>query len=799
MTRGLASTGPAGAETGEDMTLPIAERYTRAAAALPASAMARAGGNIVDGYWLDADRFFFCAEHFDPALGGLVETPSIADVRTRDVTAVIAPAAVAGLLAARTGMAVERMTAGEIRYDMPDPTRLAISFGGRHYLVDAATAAPIGEESAAAVPELYAPDGRHACYVDGYDLWLRDRATGERRPLTRDGAPANGYGRQPETGIDTPSYRRRPFPLAIWSADSRWLLTHRIDERAVPETGMVEHVPPGAGRPALHRFRLAMPGDPRPLITMVAVEAATGCIVAATPFHAALFSPFQRKSTWFSGNERICYLRGDRYDTAVELVELDLASGTERVLVAERAERGYIDLNPLVVDRPNVRTLSVTDEVIWYSERDGWGHLYLYDAGAAAPKAQITRGAWQVREIVHVDLDRRQILFTAGGMDAAADPALRRLCRVRFDGSGLDVLVVCPGDIGVRADLDIAIGQDRPFRAVGAPVGAAADGRHLVMRRGNLIDGAETVILDPADGSAFAIAACRPAAAERANPPRLFEVLAADGVTRLHGVLVLPPDHDETLRYPVIDLIYPGPQLSLPPRGHGTRTMALARALAALGLAVVVTDSRGVALRSRTVHQAGYGDQFEPQLTDHVAVIGQLCDRHPFLDRDRVGIIGSSAGGGAAARAMFTHGDLYKAGVAVCGSHDSLHYPAGWMDRYVGVVAPEAAAQHRNATFAHQLQGRLFLIHGEMDENVHLASTLTVVDALVRANKDFELLVVPNEGHTLLSTSGYVARRVFDFFVRTLRGDNPPAGFAIEFDPRDIAAMERQQARDAIG
>ena len=777
----------------------VAERYAWAAAELPAHSMPRQAGNIVGGYWLDTCRFFFRGEHYDLALGGLVETPSIADARYRSVTQVIAPRAVAALLAERTGRPIERMTAGEIQYDMPDPVRLAISFGHTHYLIDAASSRLIGEEPAAAVPELYAADGRHACYVDGYDLWLRDREAGTRRALTRDGTPENGYGRQPETGVDTLSYHHRPMPLAIWSADSRWLLTHRVDERALLETGLVEHVPPDGRRPVVHRFKLAMPGDPMPIITMIAIEVATGRTVAGTPFRSALFSPFQRKSAWFSGSDRVCYLRGDRHDSEVELVELDLASAAERVLVAERAELGYIDLNPLAANRPNVRTLPETEEVIWYSERDGFGHLYLYDAGAIAPRAQITRGDWQVRDIVHVDPRRREIMFTAGGMDPAADPALRRLCRTGFDGCGLEVLAVYPGDIGVRPDLDIAIGQDRPFRAASASAGVAADGRRVVMRRGNLIEGAETVIFDSTEGHTFRIAECRPNAAERSNPPRPFTASAKDGTTSLHGVLVLPPDTDPSVRYPVIDFIYPGPHISLPPRGYGTQTMALARSLAALGFAVVVTDSRGVALRSRSIHQAGYGDQFEPQLTDHVTVIEQLCDRHACLDRERVGIIGLSAGGGAAARALFNHGHFYKAGVSVCGSHDSLHYLAGWLDRYVGPVAPGTEAQHRNASIAHKLQGRLFLIHGDMDENVHLASTLTVVDALVKANKDFELLIVPGEGHRLLFTSGYVARRVFDFFLRALRGEEPPPAYAISFDPRDVAAMERQHARDAFG
>jgi dipeptidyl aminopeptidase/acylaminoacyl peptidase len=263
--------------------------------------------------------------------------------------------------------------------------------------------------------------------------------------------------------------------------------------------------------------------------------------------------------------------------------------------------------------------------------------------------------------------------------------------------------------------------------------------------------------------------------------------LAANGKTQLHGVLFLPADFSEAQRYPLIDFIYPGPQLLHQPQCSGLSLAAPAMALAQLGFATLMLDTRGTPGRDRAFHQAGYPELLQPQLDDHVAVVRELCSAHRFLDENRVGILGHSAGGAASARALFDFPELFKAGVAVCGNHDSTSYTAAWSDKYRGAGTPASWASQANQTVAHKLERPLLLVSGDLDENVHVGQTLSLADALIRANRDFELLIVPNEGHSILMTHGYTQRRIWDFFVRHLLEETPPRHFELRFEPHELA------------
>lgn len=772
---------------------PSADRYRRARDNVPAILFSRLTGSGVSGYWVTPDTYFFLAERFEAVRQTITEVPMIAQASSGAIRPVLEPGAIVSLLS-EAGIALAMEDLDDATYDMPQADRLVVSVGKTAHLFDVEHRSHLSTSTGANVPEIYSPDGTSAVYVEGDNLWLRDRSTNACRPLTEDGAPLNPYGQQPENWLTTLSYRKSRYPVGVWSPDSQWLLTHRCDERDLPDAHIVQNAP-GAGKPpVLHRLKMSLVGEPLPSITLVAIHIATGRKVEATPLPMNLFSPAAFRQAWFIDGERFCYLRSDRFHTLFELIEVDLNTGTERALVTEKADQGYLDPHPLIFPQPNIRTLASTDEVIWYSERDGWGHLYLYDAGAAVAKTQITRGQWQVRDIVHVDETRRRILFLAGGVDPSVDSGLRRLCSASLDGGEVVTLLAHEGDLGVRAEPLGPFDQDRPYRPAVAPVGANKEGRYVVVRRSSLGGGSQTLIADLESGREFPIAQTD-AALIPPVPPRLFDVVAADGATKLHGALFLPADFKEDGRYPIIDYIYPGPQVPWLPRTFATHVGAQAQALAELGAIVLIVDSRGVPFRSRAFHQAGYGNMLEPQLADHAATIQQLCDRHEFIDRLRVGIIGSSGGGLAAARAMLDYPHVFHVGISICGNHNSRHYRSIWMDRYVG--PDNTAERHFSAPFAQQLQGKLLLIAADMDENVLSSQLFEFAAALIEADKDFEMLIVPNEGHALQITSAYAQRRIWDYFTVNLIGSQPPGGFSLKYGSAALARMGKVIARNA--
>jgi dipeptidyl aminopeptidase/acylaminoacyl peptidase len=258
----------------------------------------------------------------------------------------------------------------------------------------------------------------------------------------------------------------------------------------------------------------------------------------------------------------------------------------------------------------------------------------------------------------------------------------------------------------------------------------------------------------------------------------------------------VPPDFHEDRRYPLIAYMYPGPQIAHQPQSYRAVNAAPALALAELGFVTFMLDTRGTPVGCRVFHQDGYPELLEPQLADHVEVVKQLCERHAFIDGARIGALGHSAGGAAAARALFDYGEVFKVGVSVCGLHDPELGLATWSDKYRGPRDGNDRSRQANTSVAHKLEGHLLLISGDMDESVHLSQTLLLTDALIAANRDFDLLVVPNAGHLLMMTSGYAQRRVWDYFVRHLLGEAPPRGFEIRFEPHELARFAVRYAQE---
>jgi dipeptidyl aminopeptidase/acylaminoacyl peptidase len=626
--------------------------------------------------------------------------------------------------------------------------------------------------------EIHSPDGRWAVSRRGYDLWLRNVASGEERPLTSDGVADRSYG-SPADALSFGTLMRRcglPSmpPIAAWSPDSRRVITHRTDQRGVRLAHLVESAPAGGGPPALHTYRYAFPGDEtltRAELVVFDAEAGTAIESKAQPMLMPLASPIMFRWLWWSADgSAVYYLEQSRDQRTLWLRQLDPRTGEVRTLVEEKGEP-RVEPSQFAGVKPIVRVLSNGRDVLWYSQRDGWGHLYLYDAETGKLRRQLTSGEWAVQEIVHVDEQQRVVYFVASGL-IAADPYRRQVCRVGLDGTGFARLG--------NDDLDhiVTVPENEAYYIDSASTTDTAPVITIRSWKADVI-----VELERADISSLRELGWK--------PPERFCAKAADGKTDIYGLIYLPPDFNPNQRYPVIDHSYPGPQLNRVQPCFGEQVPLYdTESIAALGFVVVVVDGRGTPGRSREFHDLSYGHLDKAGfLEDHVAALRQLAPTRPWMDLDRVGMFGYSGGGFATVRAMCTYPDFYKVGVSICGNHEQRYYQLSWGETYDGPLDQETYARSSNAEIAHRLQGKLLLVHGGMDDNVHPHQTLLVADRLIAANKDFDLLIVPGAEHLFVGYGHYVTRRTWDYFVRHLLDAQPPAGYQLREVPLNLEQL----------
>ncbi|GAA2800869.1 S9 family peptidase [Kitasatospora aburaviensis] len=606
------------------------------------------------------------------------------------------------------------------------------------------------------------PDGKLAVSQRGHDLWAVSAADGREWALTTDGEASYAYGTSPECLGNGTLLRKFgvPYlpPAVAWSPDSTKVLTHRTDERGVRQTHLLEARPADGGAPLLHTQRYAYAGDENlPMAELVVLDVAEGTVIRSQgePLLTPMLSPVTGTWAWWAADgSAVYYLAQPRDRHTLSLHRLDPATGEVTVVLSETGET-RVEPNQWNYEPPIVRVLA--DEVLWYSQRDGWGHLYRYDLRTGALLGQVTSGQWAVRRILHVDEAERVVYFTASGL-VAEDPYRRTVCRVGLDGTGLakvtdddlDHIVTLPGTM--EYFIDSASTVDTP------PVTRVRDWTGRVL-----------VELEHADISKLT--------ATGWTPPERFRVKAADGVTDIYGVLYHPRGFDPARRYAVVDNIYPGPQTNRVDPGFDPGGMGLdAEPLAALGFVVVAVDGRGTPGRSKAFHDASYGHLADAGcLADHVAALRQLAETRPWMDLDRVGAFGHSGGGFATVRAMLDFPEVYKAGVALSGSHEARSFSLDFVEAYDGADNPTAWARASNVDLADRLAGKLLLVHGEMDDRVHPDHTLRLADRLIAADKDFELLIVPGAEHTFIDCLAYVRKRGWDFLVRELTGIQPPA------------------------
>ena len=576
------------------------------------------------------------------------------------------------------------------------------------------------------------PDGRWAVSVAAYNVVLHETATGQEWPVTTDGT-----AEQP--------YRDR----VTWSPDSRKLVALRVEPGQEHKVTLVDSSPKDQVQPHVVSFDYLKPGDklPHPHPTLIDVATRRAVAVDETLFPTPFTTDGAMDIRWQGDSSRFTFRYNQRGHQVLRIIAVDAATGVASALVDERSET-FIDYS----GKYFLDWFDATGELVWMSERDGWNHLYLYDTKLGRVKNQITRGPWVVRDVNRIDPAKRQIWFRAGGIVPGQDPYQVHYCRVNFDGTGLVVLTAGDGTHTAEFSPGGTFFVDTYSRVDLPPV--------TELRRAE--DGRLICELERADASAL----------RQSGPPapERFVAKARDGATDIYGIIVRPSRFDPARKYPVIESIYAGPHGAFVPKAFSA--LPGTQELAELGFIVVQIDGMGTNERSKAFHDVCWKNLVDAGLPDRVLWIKTAAQTRPEMDLTHVGIYGTSAGGQSSLAALLTHGDFYKVAVSDCGCHDNRMDKIWWNEQWMGwPIGPHYEAQS-NVTLAPRLQGKLLLMVGEMDRNVDPASTLQVADALIKANKDFELLVVPGAGHGVAGTP-YGKRRLEDFFVRHLLGKEP--------------------------
>jgi dienelactone hydrolase/Tol biopolymer transport system component len=619
-----------------------------------------------------------------------------------------------------------------------------------------------GRGGAPARNDAQSSDKKHTAFIRDHNLWIREAGTNKETQLTKDGVKDYGYA------TDNAGWTASDRPILVWSPDSKKIATFQQDQREVGEMYLVSTK---VGHPELKAWKYPLPGDAHvPMIERVIIDIDTPKVTRLK------MAPDQHRSTlcdhiacrggewpdvqWSDDSRHLAFVSTSRGHREEQLRIADASTGDVREIFAENVETFFESGN----GRVNWHYLAATNEFIWFSERDNWGHLYLYDATTGKLKNRITTGEGNVTQLINVDEKTRSVLFLGVGREKGRDPYYIHLYRVAFDGKHPELLTPDNANHDVTLSPDAKYFVDTFSTPDVPPVSVLRD-----------TSGKQIVALEKADISKLVATGWKPAIP--------FTVKARDGQTDIYGLMFKPTNFDPNKKYPIVNHIYPGPQTG----SVGSRNFAAVRgdtqALAELGFIVVEIDGMGTPWRSKKFHEAYYGDMGDNTLPDQVTGMKQLAQKYPWIDINRAGIYGHSGGGYAAAGAMFRYPDFFKVGISEAGNHDNREYEDDWGEKWQGLLEHKASGgdnydSQANQNFAKNLKGKLLLAHGTMDNNVPPYNTLLVVNELIKANKDFDLLLLPNRNHGF-GNEPYMIRRRWDYFVRYLLGGEPPQGYEL--------------------
>lgn len=574
------------------------------------------------------------------------------------------------------------------------------------------------------------PDGKWTAFIKNDNVYVREVATGKEKQLSQDGTLSNYYS----------SYIQ-------WSPDSKSVVSCRIRPVEKRYVYYVESSPADQAQPKLHKQEYAKPGDELRFKVPCIFEVESGRrLIPSTE----LFSHQYELSgpMWNADSKAITFEYNERGHKVYRVLEMSAVDGSVRTLIEEKEEK--------YVNYPRIYRNYLSDgkRIIWSSERDNYNHLYLYDRTTGKPLNQITKGEWYVRGVQHVDEANEVIYFSANGMKKGEDPYLIHYYKINFDGSNLVELTPEEGMHQCWYSSDYKYLVDVYSKVDQAPIAVLRDAK----------DGKIRMQLDKADISALL--------ANGWKAPEVFSAKGRDGKTDMWGVIYRPSNFDPSKKYPVIEYIYSGPGDQYVPKTFSSYNWWMT-SLAELGFIVVQVDGMTTSFRSKEFEEVCYKNLKDAGLPDHIAWIKAAAQKYPYMDIDRVGIFGCSAGGQESTGAVLFHPEFYKAAYSACGCHDNRMDKIWWNELWMGYPVDESYNACSNVDNAHLLSRPLMLVVGELDDNVDPASTMQVANALIKANKDFELVVIPGAHHTMGEDFGEHKR--YDFFVRHLMGVTPPS------------------------
>ncbi|MGE3342719.1 MAG: DPP IV N-terminal domain-containing protein [Vicinamibacterales bacterium] len=575
-----------------------------------------------------------------------------------------------------------------------------------------------------------APNGSAEASIRNFNVAVRTLPDGEWRTLSTDGSEGNAY----------------TLNSVRWSPDSQKIAVFRRRPGYNRQVHYIESSPSDQVQPKNSSIFYRKPGDEVDFDLPVIFNLTTGRQLLGDQ---SLFpNPYANtRLAWREDSRAVTFEYNQRGHQLYRVLELDASTGRTRTVIEETS--------PTFVEYSGKRVREdVNDgrEIIWGSERDGWNHLYLYDGTTGQVKHQITKGEWVIRGVDRVDADARQIWFRASGMHDGRDPYFVHYYRINFDGTGLTPLTADDGNHTVSLSEDRQFYVDSWSRVDLPPVAQ--------LRR----TADQTVVMELERGD------MAPLLATGWRAPEVFVSKARDGKTDIWGVIIRPTNFDPSKTYPVIENIYAGPQGSFVPKTFSTQLGMQAQA--ELGFIVVQIDGMGTSNRSKAFHDVAWQNLGDAGFPDRILWHKAVAAKYPWYDVTRVGIYGTSAGGQNSTGGLLFHPEFYDVAVSAVGCHDNRMDKIWWNEQWMGwPIGPHYAASS-NVDHAGNLVGKLLLVVGELDTNVDPASTMQVVNALIRANKDFDLLVIPGAGHG--AGGAYGERRRFDFFVKHLRGVDPP-------------------------